>query len=295
MSKLFSGAMLVWLIATGASAEDAAKPYVVFDRDRGELSPGTSAPSRQELVNTIKSATPMRLYATLEYGERVECFECIPLLADKLLSSDDAEVREISAWWLRRRPFGFAPIVVRMRRVAASDPDPVKRARAAEALGEFLDPHAQPTLSAVATSDAEASVRASAVRALGRLNTTKGHAALIEACDDADPKVRKAALDQVLKVNFWSGTSALLGRLADDDAGVRRTAAQLVGTLKIGDALEPLLGLLITDDSADVRSAAAIALGRIGGPDAAAALVDARKLETDSSVQDAISVASKMK
>ena len=288
-------AAAAWLIAASVWADDTAQPAVVYDRERGELSPGTGAPKREHMVNTIKSASPTRLYAELEYGERVECFECIPLLADKLLSSDNAQVREISAWWLRQRSFGFAPILTKMQRVAAEDQDPVKRARAAQALGEFLDAKAQPVLADAATKDRDVTVRLTAVRALGRLNALSGHAALRAAFTDTDAQVRKAALEQVLKVNFFNDRVALLGTLGDDDASVRRTAAQLVGELRVTDALEPLMGLLMADDSAQVRQAAAIALGRIGGTDAAAALVDAKKLERDEQVLDAIQIASRMK
>ena len=285
---------VAWLIASSAWAQDATQA-VVYDRARGELSPGTGAPKREHMVNVIKSASPTRLYAELEYGERVECFECVPLLADKLLLSDNAQVREISAWWLRRRSFGFAPILNKMRKVAVQDPDAVRRARAVQALGEFLDAKSQPTLATAATKDSDASVRLAAVRALGRLNAVSGHAALRAAFTDTDAQVRKAALEQVLKVNFFNDRVALLGTLGDDDASVRRTAAQLVGELRVADAVEPLMGLLITDDSAQVRQAAAIALGRIGGSEAAAALVDAKKLEKDEQVQDALQVASRMK
>jgi HEAT repeat protein len=284
-----------WLIAPSVWADDAPPPTAVYDRERGELSPGTGAPKRELMVNVIKSGSPTRLYATLEYGERVECYECVPLLADKLLSSDNSQVREISAWWLRRRSFGFGPVMVKMRKVAAQSPDPVQRARALQALGEFLDPHAQPTLSDAATKDTDVSVRVAAVRALGRLNALSGRAALSAAFTDTDAQVRQAALDQVLKVNFFDDRVALLGTLADDDANVRRTAAQLVGQLRVADAVEPLLGLLITDSSAQVRQAAAIALGRIGGSDAAAALADAKKVEHDDQVLDAIQIAARMK
>jgi HEAT repeat protein len=283
-----------WLMAPSVWADDAPEA-VVYDRERGELSPGTGAPKREHMVNAIKSASPTRLYAELEYGERVECYECIPLLADKLLSSDNTQVREISAWWLRRRSFGFGPVMVKMRKVAAQDQDPVKRARAVQALGEFLDPHAEPTLTTVATKDSDAAVRVAAVRALGRLNALSGHAALRAAFTDTDAQVRKAALDQVLKVNFFDDRVALLGTLADDDDSVRRTAAQLAGELRVVDAAEPLMGLLMTDPSSQVRQAAAIALGRIGGADAFAALADAKKLERDEQVQDAIQIAARMK
>jgi HEAT repeat protein len=283
------------LVAQVSRAQDMGDEVVVYDRMRGELSPGTGAPTRERMMNAIQNASPTRLYATLEYGERVECFECIPLLADKLLSSDDAQVREISAWWLRRRSFGFGPVMARMRKTAEGDANPVKRARAAAALGEFLDPHAEATLTKLATKDADAAVRVAGVRALGRLNVVSGHAALSSALSDADAQVRKAALDQVLKVSFFSDTSALLGTLSDADTSVRQTAAQLAGELRLQAALDPLLGLLMTDDSPQVRQAAAIALGRIGGADAVAALSDAKPLEHDEAVLGAIDIASHMR
>jgi HEAT repeat protein len=277
-----------------ASAQDAPE-VVVYDRERGELSVGTGAPTRERMVNAIKSASPTALYAMLEYGERVECFECIPLLEKKLLGSENAQTREIAAWWLRRRSFGFGPIMVRMRTAAAEHAEPVMRARALAALGEFLDPHALPTLVKSATSDSEASVRVAAVRALGRLNASAGNATLSMAMADPDAAVRMAALSQVLKVGFFRDSAALIARLDDSDAGVRRAGAQLSGELRIVDAVEPLAGLLVTDDSAQVRQAAAIALGRIGGSEALAALSDALKLEKDDSVSGAIEIARRMR
>jgi len=290
----FAFVLLLAPVPSMASADELS-PVVVYDRERGELSVGTGAPKREYMVNAIRSASPSRLYATLEYGERVECFECIPLLADKLLSSDHAQTREIAAWWLRRRSFGFGPVMEKMLRVAQSDADPERRARAAAALGEFLDPHAAETLSKVATEDSEASVRVAGVRALGRLNTMKGNAALRAALGDSDASVRLAALQQVRKVSFFRDGAALLQTIADDDVQVRRTAAQLAGELRLSAAVEPLLGVLITDESAQVRQAAAIALGRIGGGEVAAALSDAKSVERDEAVLQAISVALQMK
>jgi hypothetical protein len=296
MRKLsFAFVLLLAPAQSVARADDTLTPVVVFDREKGELSVGTGAPKREYMVNAIKSASPSRLYATLEYGERVECFECIPLLADKLLSSDAADTREIAAWWLRRRSFGFGPIMQKMQDVAKNDSNPVKRERAAAALGEFLDPHASEVLRSVATEDAEASVRVAGLRALGRLNTITGHSAISAALRDQDASVRLAALEQVKRVSFFRDTAALLPSIADDDAQVRRTAAQLAGELRLSAAIEPLLGVLMTDESVQVRQAAAIALGRIGGGEAEAALSDAKSVEKDEGVQQAISVAMKMK
>jgi HEAT repeat protein len=292
MSKLsFAFVMLLG----GVAQADDLTPVVVYDRERGELSPGTGAPKREYMVNAIKSASPSRLYATLEYGERVECLECIPLLADKLLSSNQAETREIAAWWLRRRAFGFGPILKKMQDAAVKDSSPERRERAVTAIGEFLDPHGADTLVTVARDDAEASVRGAAVRALGRLNTIKGTAALSAAISDSDERVRLAALEEVRHVSFFRDASAVLSAVADDSADVRRTAAQLAGELRLASAVEPLLGVLVTDDSAQVRQAAAIALGRIGGGEAEAALSDAQSVERDEAVQQAITVAKQMK
>ncbi|HEX4353618.1 MAG TPA: hypothetical protein VHZ95_11900, partial [Polyangiales bacterium] len=129
----FVAVLSIGEVALGQDVPDNVGSY---NRTRGELSVGTDAPTRESMVNSIKSASPTRLYATLEYGERVECFECIPLLADKLLSSDNAQTREIAAWWLRRRSFGFGPVMAKMQQVAAQDSDPAQRARALAALGE---------------------------------------------------------------------------------------------------------------------------------------------------------------
>ena len=107
------------VLLSGAVASAQQVPQ--YDRQRGELSPGTQAPARNGMVAAIQSAAPSALIATLEYGEHVECHECVPLLEQKLLTSADVRVREISAWWLRRRPFGFGPIMVHMKSVLATD------------------------------------------------------------------------------------------------------------------------------------------------------------------------------
>jgi hypothetical protein len=288
---------VLWLCALcapfGVSADEAQRA-VVYDRAIGELSPGTEAPPAQRMVNAIRSASPTGLTAMLEYGERVECMECVPLLEKKLLDAGDAKVREMSAWWLRRRPFGYARAAVRMREALLADADPVRRGRAAEALGEFLDVSGLPALTQAAAEDAEPEVRLASVRALGRLNALGGHEALAGAFEDEDVRVRRAALDQVLRVNFWRDTDAVIARLDDEDAKVRQRAAQLAGELRAETAATRLGALLQDDPSAPVRQAAAWALGRIGGADARAALRDAGERETDEGVLNAVTIATAM-
>ena len=88
------------------------------------------------------SGSPSLIWETLEHGESVECLNCIPAV-EPLIYDNNAEVREIAAWWLRRRIFGvFGAGEVYEHTVNAvkSDPNPQRRAYAAYALGEFLDP-----------------------------------------------------------------------------------------------------------------------------------------------------------
>jgi HEAT repeat protein len=288
---------VLWMCALGApfavhaGTEGAPEQHVVYDREQGELSVGTKAPSRERMMNAIRSASPTGLTAVLEYGERVECLECIPLLETKLLAADDARVREISAWWLRKRPFGYGRVAVRMREVVIDDADATRRSRAAEALGEFMDVKGLPALTQAAMVDHEPQVRLAAVRALGRLNSRSGHTTIAAAMGDDDAQVRHAALEQVTRVNFWKDADAVIALLGDGDAQVRIRAAQVTGELRMAGAVDSLTTVLRNDSVAAVRQAAAWSLGRIGGGAAQSALRAAEEGERDDRVADALRVA----
>jgi HEAT repeat protein len=167
----------------------------------------------------------------------------------------------------------------------------VRRARAAEAIGEFMDPHGLLHLEAAFEDDDSAAVRRAAVLALGRLNHPGGRTALAAALADDDAGVRRAALSSIRRVNFFTNTAALVTALGDDDAAVRRDAAQLLGQYRVADSAEVLAGLLASDADPRVRQSAAWALGRIGGSVATAALKTAAGAEANKSVKDAIEIA----
>ncbi|MFW5921452.1 MAG: HEAT repeat domain-containing protein [Polyangiales bacterium] len=283
------------LLGVVGSTAAAQEPHKVYDQDRGELSIGTQIPTRDELMNVIRSGAPTALMAMLEYGERLECYECVPLLQKRILESDDARVREFSAWWLRRRTFAIGGVMTFMVDTLNNDSDPTRRARAAEAIGEFLSPVGLEPLTDAAMNDAATPVREAAVRGLGRLNHPDGNGVLAEAMADPDAKVRRAALSQVLKVNFFREHGAILDALGDEDPVVRRKAAKLAGEFELTDAVPALTGMLRGDDSRDVRQAAAWALGRIGGTEAFEALAQAQESESNKLVLDAIEVARAMR
>jgi HEAT repeat protein len=261
----------------------------VFDRERGELSPHTQAPTAESLEQMLRTRTaPSTLASMLEYGERVECLACIPLLEARLVEDDDATVRELAAWWLRRRPLGFGAIMHDMRGILETDADPVRRARAAAAIGEFMDPHGVAHLGTAIMTDRDATVRAAAVRGIARINSPAGLTFLSAALGDSDASVQEAALSVVLRVNFFSDQSALMPLLAHSDGHLRRRAASVVGALRIADAVPVLAAMLRGDTDRSARQAAAWALGRIGTGDARAALSEVRATEHESLVLDAI-------
>jgi HEAT repeat protein len=295
-------AFLSLLVALGLPAVVAAQPpaelreIVVHDRERGELSPGTQAPTPEQLMTAIESNTaPTTLVALLEYGERVECHACVPLLQRAVLEHRDPEVRRISAWWLRHRIFALAPIMAQMQDVLASDASATRRARAAMALGEFMDPAAFTPLRDAAMGDGDSGVRAAAVTALGRLNHSGANPILSVALRDAAVEVRRAAISQVLVVNFFRDHDALLSSLVDTDDEIRMRSARLLGTFRVAEAVPALQGMLETDTNERVRQAAAWALGRIGGESARGALRAAATAESSSLVQNAIEVALAMR
>jgi HEAT repeat protein len=276
--------------ALSAHAEDRVTPE--YSR-KGEISPGAQAPSQEALLSAIENGSPQKLKALLEYGERVVCEACVPLLHEKLLGSDDAQVREMSAWWLRRQPFAAPMILIKLEKALAGDPDATRRERAAAALGELMDHHALAPLADAVRQDKSQDVRAAAVRALARLNDQAAGPIVADALSDAAKAVRLAALDVVIITQSFRDFDALMPLLGDDDATVRQRAARLVGEYRVREGEAVLIAMLRGDTSAAVRKAAAWALGRIGGEAGQAALAKAADDE-DSGVRSAIRVAQRM-
>ena len=298
-------AVLVGLTSSAAAQEDTCglAPHEI-DHRQGECSPGTQAPSNDAIIAAADSGSNTRLRATLEYAERVDCASCVPRILRVVFENDDAETREFAAWWLRRRSAAgwMTNMLVNVlggdyshRLLPTGVDQETLRARAAEALGEFLVPQAVAPLRTASADDTSATVRQSAVRALGRLNHPESGSAIAAAMADDDAGVRHAALRNVLNVNFFREEAAIVSRLDDSDAVNRREAALLVGQLRTADAVPALSALLMTDGDVSVRRSAAWALGRIGTAEARGALSGASMSEQSTEVQDAIEIAQRMR
>ena len=281
-------ALLAGVLALSATAVLAEGP-TLFDPERGEISPDSRIPTRAELLNAIRNSAPQDLMMLLEYGERLECAECMPLLEERMYTDEDPNVRRLAAWWLRRRMFGSLGVEERLFDALRNSSDPVRRARAAMGLGEFQSAGALPAFLRMAASDPDATVREAVVKAAVRLNHRRSWEVLVEAMDDADVSVRLSALRGVLKVNGFAGQQSVIDRLGDEDPRVRRLAAQIAGKLGITSAADTLQRLLLEDEASMVRQAAAWALGKLGV--GRSALTEARSKETNPRVRDAIEIA----
>lgn len=259
---------------------------------------GAIPPDQIESLSTgdrIKSAAaghrPTLIWQTLEHGEKVECLDCIPSVAE-LLYDQNAKTREIAAWWLRRRVLGvFGPGEVYEQTVntLASDPDPVRRTYAANALGEFL---AFPGIEACATAvdrDADGGVREAAVLALGRLGD-HGNGALGRAMGDADGRVKLAAVRVASQIHGFKDVTAVARLSNDPDVHIRRNAAQLLGHWRSKDGYDGLVAMA-ADSDADVRNAAAHALGALHDPRAVGVLTNLSQNDPSSLVRDQATIA----
>jgi hypothetical protein len=248
--------------------------------------------SPDAIKSAAASGAPTLLWETLEHGEKVECLDCIPLVAP-LLYDSNAKTREIAAWWLRRRIFGVfgeGDVYQQTLQTLQTDSDPVRRSYAAYALGEFF---ASPGIAACATAlvtDGDARVRSAAASALGRLNDDGG-GALGKALSDSDPSVRLAALASAGRINSFSSVSALAALTTDTSGDVRRRALEVLDALDVTDALAPVTAAAQNDTDARVRAVACHALGTFGNSSVLPVLQNLAQNDPDPFVQDQANIA----
>lgn len=228
---------------------------------------------------TRNNVAPMEVWRALEHAERVECLDCIPYVSP-LLYDSHGKTREIAAWWLRRRVFGvFGPgeIYSTLAPTLATDESEIRRAYAAEALGEFLIDAGIEPVAAAAVGDSSPRVRVSAVQALRRLNTEGPNGELAMAMADPAQEVRLVALQSAVRINVFRNVDAVAARIADEDAEVRRAAVNALGHMRLTDAAVELMALTdpAIESDARVRVAAVAALGKLGELEARDAVEEA--------------------
>jgi HEAT repeat protein len=302
--RLAFGCASVWA-ATFASIDarsDSPPVQVTPNADAGGFASvyGQIPPSQVEFLSTpesIKNAAatggPSLVWEVLEHGERVECLDCIPFVAP-LIYASDPRVREIAAWWLRRRVLGvFGPGQVYQQTIQTlqSDPDPLRRSYAATALGEFFAPPGVAACAA-ALSDSSAIVRAAAASALGRLNSD-GNGALSTALSDSDSGVKLAALSAAERINSFVAIANVAALTTDPSADVRRRAIEVLDTLDAADTVVAVTAAAQNDSDATVRAEACHALGTFGdqAPSVLSVLQQLETQDPDTFVRDEAQIA----
>ncbi len=242
------------------------------------------------------NVAPTRIWQVLEHGEKMECLSCIPLVSG-LIYDSNPKTREIAAWWLRRRIFGvfgagevYSQVLATL---ADSSQTESRRARAANALGEFLTLSGRQPLADAIRNDGSALVRQSAVQALERMNSDGPKGELALAMQDSDVTVRLAALHAATRINVFTDVSAIAGLVGDAEPTVRQAAAAALGTMRVSDAVDSLIMLASRENEADssVRKSAVWALGQIGDSSAADVIATAKN-DPDGFVRDAARIAS---
>jgi HEAT repeat protein len=244
------------------------------------------------ILSAVASGSPSLVWEALEHGEKIECLNCIAPIG-ALLYDSNAKTREIAAWWLRRRVVGvFGPGEVYSQTVQTlqTDPSPVRRAYAANALGEFF---VTPGIAACATavlSDSDPGVRAAAATALGRLNDD-GSGALGHAMGDSNPAVTLAALESSARINSFASIQSIAGLAGNPSAFVRRRAMEVLDALGASDTVLIVALTAARDPDAGTRAAACHALGTFGNSAVVSVLQTLSQKDPDPFVRDEAQIA----
>jgi hypothetical protein len=267
MRRYNFGAMILGTLAAAfiASASGDAKsaeikPYSWIPADQAEF---LSSP--EYIISVVTSGAPMQVWEALEHGERIECMACISVVAP-LMYSENAQNREIAAWWLRRRIIGvFGPgeVYEQTLNTLSGDSNATNRAYAASAIGEFLVGTGIVPVAKALANDSSPMVRQYAASALGRLNDD-GNGALGAAFGDSADDVKLAALTAAVRINSFTDGAAAVKALGDGSPLVRRRAAMLLDVMRFCDAAGSLANLAQHDSDVEVRIAACHALGNLG-------------------------------
>ena len=150
---------------------------------------------------------------------------------------------------------------------------PVRRARAAQLLGDLELRQAVPELCRLLT-DRHLEVRVVAVRALGRIGDPAAAWRLIAGLDQPDPVPSLLATHTLVQLGPGAELT-LSAALGHPQARVRAVCLDALGLLGAAGSVDRIAGILRDDPVLDVRVAAAVNLGKLGARTAVEPLTDA--------------------
>lgn len=196
----------------------------------------------------------------------------VPLFV-KALADGDPRVRRTALRALDRvadpdTKVGEKTVADSVRAVLKEDQDPTVRASAAPVLADLLKERAIPDLLDL-KSDLDATVRLEAAGALAGIGKPAADA-LATFATDADANVRTVAIEGLGQAGSAKHLPVLVKAAEDTSKGnrqVRLASATAIGNFGSAEGI-PALAQLAKDTDPGVRQATAVALGKLGGPQA---------------------------
>ncbi len=191
----------------------------------------------------------VRIAAALALGSIDGDHEGIAALSFSL-ADEDASVRAAAS-----RSLGVlrAPQSCQALLSATSDPTPLVRAAAVQALVAMDNPVSLGRMREVILEDPSPTVVVHAIAALGRFGMDQDLALLMSLCRSHDHEVVKAAARSLAEYPLHRATAALLGLISHPRWDVRWAAAEVLGERRDRTALAPLRRAYDTEQDALVR------------------------------------------
>lgn len=262
-----------------------ARGQTLTAEERGQLSDLPRGQVPAFLVAWAELEVEQRLAAVRNLAE-LEAGDIRVVLAPVFRSVLRDEAAEVRAAAMSANVFDESEAYLEALLAALrSDPAPVARRAAAEALGPFAYRAEVGELPAAAAQRLESalrevargpgedlSVRAAALASLGYFSGEAAQAVVLAAL--GEPELERAAVRALGRSADPRWIERLLTYTHRPEAGLRAEAAAALGEIEDEHAV-PRLVELIDDPSAEVRVAAATALGAIGGEEAREALLHA--------------------
>lgn len=128
----------------------------------------------------------------------------------------------------------------------------------------------------VCLTDGDASVRAQACEALGRIGDPSAVGQLFALVGDSDARVAQAAIAAVQSLGSDEAKAHVLAAARSPEGRTRRAALQILSYFGYPEGLDMLLGAIVDDDER-IRDAAAAGLALVDDPRAVWALVQAAR------------------
>ena len=206
-------------------------------------------------------------------------------LLTPLLRDENADMRRTAAESLGK--IGDQAAVISILPLV-SDPAPVVRAAAVQALGRIAPPPSQEVVDALtqALQDPSDSVKQAASMTIGDMELVSNQLGLAVSLASApDTQVRRAAVRALRQVDASPWLSVLVSALRDSDAEVRQSAVAALGESGGTSMAREIGNRLAEDSSPAVRAEAAYHLGKVGGRDARLALEEAVAKDPESGVR----------